>query len=228
MHILTTTSASLDDLIEPVDLGQKPADVVALSFTDSDLAGLANAWKVDAANLPSMRLASLRDLRHPMSVDLWIDSVAAHAKVILVRILGGHDWWRYGCDQLAALARAKGIALALLPGESHDEDLRLIEASTLPRAELDALLGYFREGGPENMKALVARLAGLAGGNSAAAAPVAVPKAGFYDPGRGIVDDLATYLAGSDSALSRPPPGGRSAEARPSLIPDGARAAPSV
>ena len=53
-----------------------------------------------------MRLAALRDLRHPMSVDLWIDSVAAHAKVILVRILGGYDWWRYGCDQLAAMARA--------------------------------------------------------------------------------------------------------------------------
>ncbi|MDH4988869.1 cobaltochelatase subunit CobN [Aminobacter anthyllidis] len=187
MHILTTTSASLDDLIEPVDLGQKPADVVALSFTDSDLAGLANAWKADAANLPSMRLANLRDLRHPMSVDLWIDSVAAHARVILVRILGGHDWWRYGCDRLASLAREKGIALALLPGESHDEDLRLIEASTLPRAELDALLGYFREGGPENMKALVARLAGLAGATSATVAPVTVPKAGFYDPARGVM-----------------------------------------
>lgn len=66
-----------------------------------------------------------------------------------------------------------------MPGESHDEDLRLIEASTLPRTELDTLLGYFREGGPENMKALVARLAGLAGGKNAMAAPVAVPKAGF-------------------------------------------------
>ncbi|GAA2816716.1 cobaltochelatase CobN subunit [Aminobacter aminovorans] len=203
MHILTTTSASLDDLIEPVDLRQKPADVVALSFTDSDLAGLAGAWKADAENLPSMRLASLRDLRHPMSVDLWIDSVASHAKVILVRILGGHDWWRYGCDQLAAMARAKGIALALLPGESHDEDLRLIEASTLPRTELDALLGYFREGGPENMKALVARLAGLADGKNAMAAPVAVPKAGFYDPARGIVCDLEASFAGWTSASAQ-------------------------
>ncbi|WP_348526124.1 hypothetical protein, partial [Mesorhizobium sp.] len=98
MHILATTSASLDDLAEPIDLRQTPADVVALSFTDSDLAGLAAAWKADAARLPSMRLAALRDLRHPMSVDLWIDSVARHARVVLVRILGGYDWWRYGCD----------------------------------------------------------------------------------------------------------------------------------
>ena len=69
-----------------------------------------------------------------------------------MRILGGYDWWRYGCDQLAAIARARGIKLALLPGECRDEDLRLIECSTLPRDELDALLGYFREGGPENMR----------------------------------------------------------------------------
>ncbi|GLS38414.1 cobaltochelatase subunit CobN [Mesorhizobium tianshanense] len=187
MHILTTTSASLDDLAELVDLRQTPADIVALSFTDSDLAGLAAAWKADADRLPSMRLAALRDLRHPMSVDLWIDSVARHAKVILVRILGGYDWWRYGCDQLASTARERGIKLALLPGECRDEDLRLIEGSTLPREELDALLGYFREGGPANMKALVQRLARLAGSDTAVDEPVSVPKAGYYEPGRGVV-----------------------------------------
>ena len=68
---------------------------------------------------------------------------------------------------LRAIARARGIKLALLPGECRDEDLRLIECSTLPRAELDALLGYFREGGPANMRALVRRLAGLAGREAA-------------------------------------------------------------
>ncbi|MBZ9874387.1 cobaltochelatase subunit CobN [Mesorhizobium sp. BR1-1-9] len=187
MHILATTSASLDDLAEPVDLRQTPADMVALSFTDSDLAGLAAAWKGDADRLPTMRLAALRDLRHPMSVDLWIDSVARHAKIILVRILGGYEWWRYGCDQLAAVARERGIKLALLPGESHDEDIRLIEASTLPREELDGLLNYFREGGPANMSALVRRLARLAGSDAIAAEPVSVPKAGYYEPGRGVV-----------------------------------------
>ncbi|MBZ9979437.1 cobaltochelatase subunit CobN [Mesorhizobium sp. BR-1-1-10] len=197
MHILTTTSASLDDLAEPVDLRQTPADIVALSFTDSDLAGLAAAWKADAGRLPSMRLAALRDLRHPMSVDLWIDSVARHAKIILVRILGGYDWWRYGCDQLAVIARERGIKLALLPGESHDEDLRLVEASTLPRAELDGLLGYFREGGPANMGALVHRLAGLAGQDAPVANPVSVPKAGYYQAGLGVAEEPAGSNSGT-------------------------------
>jgi cobaltochelatase CobN len=187
MHILTTTSASLDDLIEPVDLRQTPADIVALSFTDSDLAGLAAAWRADAETLPSMRLAALRDLRHPMSVDLWIDSVAGHAKVILVRILGGYDWWRYGCDRLAAVCRENNIRLALLPGECRDQDLRLIESSTLPRDQLDELLDYFREGGPANMSGVMRKLAALAGSEMALLAPVNVPKAGFYDPEYGVV-----------------------------------------
>jgi len=179
MHILTTTSGSLDDLIEPVDLQQSPADIVALSFTDSDLSAIHAAWSGDAS-LPSLQLASLRDLRHPMSVDLWVDSVAARAKVILVRILGGYEWWRYGCDQLAAVTRERGIALALLPGECRDEDERLIEASTLPRDELAELLACFREGGPQNMAVLSRRLAALARGEACTDAAVAAPKAGFY------------------------------------------------
>ncbi|MCS0496379.1 cobaltochelatase subunit CobN [Ancylobacter sp. MQZ15Z-1] len=185
MHILTTTSTSLDDLVEPVDLGQTPGEVVVLSFTDSDLGALARAQEGALAagdRLPSLRLASLRDLRHPMSVDLWIDKVAVHARVIVVRLLGGLDWWRYGVERLASEARTRGIALAVLPGEDRD-DPRLAGASTLPADELAALLSYFRAGGPENMHALLRRLARHAGHDPAAhdLAPVPVPMAGTYE-----------------------------------------------
>src|SRR5258705_11492638 len=162
MHLLTTSSRSLDDIVEPVDLGQTPGDIAILSFADSDLAALAAAWALERDRLPSVRLLQLRDLRHPMSVDLWIDRVASHAKVIVVRLLGGLEWWRYGVDRLSALAKERGIALALLPGEDRD-DPRLAECSTLPADELAALLGYFREGGRDNLRALLRRLAGYVG-----------------------------------------------------------------
>src|SRR3984893_10739640 len=161
MHLLTTSSTSLDDIVEPVDLGQTPGDVAILPFADSDLAGLAAAWALERDRLPSVRLLQLRDLRHPMSVDLWIDRVASHAKVIVVRLLGGLEWWRYGIDRLSALARERGIALAILPGEDRDDPL-LAAASTLPADELAILLRYFREGGRDNLRALLCRLAGLA------------------------------------------------------------------
>ncbi|MBN7778389.1 cobaltochelatase subunit CobN [Nitratireductor aquimarinus] len=198
MHILATTSASLDDLIEPVDLQQSPADMVALSFTDSDLAGIASAWQAQREALPSLRLAALRDLRHPMSVDLWIDNTAAHARVILVRVLGGYEWWRYGCDRLSALARQKGIALALLPGECHQDDARLAERSTVSPKARAALLACFREGGPDNMRALTMQLACLAGRDIEAPEAEPVAKAGFYAPGHGIVE--ASFFPASANA----------------------------
>ena len=99
-----------------------------------------------------------------MSVDLWVERVAARARVVVVRLLGGYDWWAYGCDRLAAVARERGIALALLPGECREDDARLAALSTVRRERARSCSAYFREGGPENM----ARAAGAAGGAAGA------------------------------------------------------------
>jgi cobaltochelatase CobN len=196
MHLLQTSSATLDDIVEPLDLGQSAGDIVILSFADSDLAGLAVAYAAEQDRLPSVRLAHLRDLRHPMSIDLWIDKVARDAKVIVVRLLGGLDWWRYGVEALAATARERKIALAVLPGEDR-EDQRLAEASTLAPEELEALLAFFREGGRENLRALLRRLAGHAGLELDVPRPATVPRMAGYLPGTGAVsiDRLAAALA---------------------------------
>jgi cobaltochelatase CobN len=187
MHLLATTSTNLDEIVEAVDLGQSPGDIFVLSFADSDLAGLAAAWEVDRAALPSVRLTHLRDLRHPMSVDMWIDRVGVHAKVIVVRLLGGLDWWKYGIERLSVLARERHIVLAVLPGEDRDDE-RLTAASTLPPHELGALLRFFREGGRENLRALLRRLARHAGFDLEAREPKPVPRLAGYLPGEGAVD----------------------------------------
>ncbi|MDB5414732.1 MAG: cobaltochelatase subunit CobN [Rubritepida sp.] len=179
MHILTTTAASIDGLAEPVDLRQAPAPMVVLSFTDSDLAGLAAAWEAEREVVPALRLVHLRELRHPMSVDLWLERTGSRAKVIVLRLLGGVDWWRYGVERLAETARAHGVALAVLPGEDGD-DPRLAELGTLPAEEHAALLVYFREGGVANLRAVLRRMAGLE-----APPPRRLPRAGAWKPGVG-------------------------------------------
>jgi cobaltochelatase CobN len=196
MHLLQTSSATIDDLVEAVDLAQPPGDIVVLSFADSDLAGLAAAYAAERDRLPSVRLAHLRDLRHPMSIDLWIDKVARHAKVIVVRLLGGLDFWRYGVDALSAMAREHNIALAVLPGEDRD-DPRLDAASTLLSGELSALLAFFREGGRENLRSLLRRLAGHAGVTLDIARPQSLPRMAGYLPGKGAVplDEVLRGLA---------------------------------
>src|SRR5437867_12103554 len=135
MHLLTTTSASIDELVEAIDLRQAPGDIVILSFADSDLSALAAGWRAQRDVLPKLRLANLRDLRHPLSVDLWVDSVARYAKVVVVRLLGGLEWWRYGVDRLSSVARESSIALALLPGEDRD-DPQIGRASGRERREM--------------------------------------------------------------------------------------------
>jgi len=187
MHLLATATTTLDEIGQPIDLAQPPGDLVVLSFADSDLRGLAAAWALERHVVPSLRLASLKDLRHPMSVDLWIERVATHAKVILVRLLGGLDWWRYGIEQLSSLARERGIALAVLPGEDRD-DRRLAEYSTLPLDELDRLLGFFREGGSQNLRSLLRQLARRAGVPLEAAEPQPMARMTAYLPGDGAVD----------------------------------------
>ncbi len=187
MHLLTTTSASIDELVEAVDLRQAPGDILILSFADSDLSALAAAWGAQRDVLPTLRLANLRDLRHPLSVDLWLDSVARHAKVVVVRLLGGFEWWRYGVERLSSLARETSIALALLPGEDRD-DPRLTEASTLPAHELHTLLHFFREGGRENLAALLRRLARYCGSSVDICEARPVARMAGYIPHEGAVD----------------------------------------
>src|SRR5437868_4488217 len=130
MHVLATELATLEEADAAVDLGQSPADIVVLSFSDSDLSALAAAWRQDAEVLPTMRLASLKRLKHPMSVDLYVESVVAHARMVVVRCLGGLDYWRYGLEHIADMAREKGILFAALPGDGR-ADPRLTAASTL-------------------------------------------------------------------------------------------------
>jgi cobaltochelatase CobN len=170
MHLLAIPSALLDDNEAVVDLAQTPGDVVGLSFSDSDLSGWAKAWAAADVGAKTLRLASLRKLRHPMSVDLYIESMACQARLIVVRCLGGLDYWRYGFERLSEVARRRGILLAALPGDDRP-DPRLTGLSTAPESAVALLDRYFREGGPENLGQAVRLMANLVGASFDLAPP---------------------------------------------------------
>ena len=148
---------------------------MALSFSDSDLSALAAAWRASPEALPSLRLASLKKLRHPMSVDLYANAASA-ARLIIVRCLGGLDYWRYGFERLADIARSKGILLIALPGDDRP-DPRLQELSTIPAPVLSLFDRYFREGGPENLSQALRLAANLLGAKLNLKPPAPIPSA---------------------------------------------------
>jgi cobaltochelatase CobN len=180
MHVPRIETRTLDETVEALDLGQTPADIVFLSFSDSDLNAFARAYAAFPEPKPSLRIASLAALRHPLSVDLYLERVCARAQLVVARVLGGADYWRYGVDELSALARRSDVKLALLPGDRR-RDARLDEASTLDPDAVLQIWRYFDEGGPENMAACVAFLASEIGGAAAAPPPVSVRAFGCFD-----------------------------------------------
>jgi cobaltochelatase CobN len=187
MHVVFRESFGLDETATAVDLGQDPADLVMLSFSDSDLAAFAAGWRRGRASLPSLRLANLSALRHPLSVDTYVERTLSQARGVLVRLIGGEAYWSYGLAALHQLAKARGIALAVLPADGRD-DPRLDALSTLPASTLQRLKILCDKGGAIAAQAAVAQLA-LASGLYAG--PVIgetdVPEMGFYDPERGVL-----------------------------------------
>ena len=106
MHLLAATPGRIDD-DEPVDLNQSPADLVVLSAADTELAALSHA-RAAMEDAPSLRLAQLSNLQHPMSVDLHLDNTATKSRLVVARILGGAAYWKYGFEQYAARLREAG------------------------------------------------------------------------------------------------------------------------
>jgi cobaltochelatase CobN len=177
MHLLATTSGVIDGAAEATDLGQTPADIAVLSAADSELAALARAH--DAVGGPSLRLANLLQLQHNLSVDLYLARTLSGARLIVLRLLGGASYWSYGLEQLSGLARERGIALVVLPGDAA-ADPALMARSTVGGQHCERLRRYLVSGGPANAAAFLRYAAHLIGDGPMPEPAVDLPKAGIY------------------------------------------------
>ena len=139
MHLLAAQPGDIADGAQAVDLGQTPGEIVVLSAADSEIACLAAAQRGSLPPMPrrpSLRLASLLRLGHHYSVDLYVESVAGAGAARSSRgCSAGCGYWSYGVERLGELARARGIALALLPGDDQpDAELaRALDPAGRPR-----------------------------------------------------------------------------------------------
>ena len=204
MHLLTATPGTVSNGDEAIDLGQSPGDIVLLTVADSDLACFTSAAAMLGESAPSIRLVNLLQLKHPYSVDLYVEKVISHAKFVCVVLLGGKSYWPYGIEEIANVARDRRIAFAAIAdGREDDPELRM--ASTLPPEICDRLRDYLRQGGVANATAFLrtaARIAGLDAG--APDAPVPVADAGLYLPGveRPTLEQVkAGWTSGQPTAL---------------------------
>ncbi len=183
MHLLAAKPGGIVDGSEAVDLGQSAGDIVVLSAADSDLQMLVAARDAIGPDLPSLRLANLMNLAHPYSVDLYVGEVISGARLVIVRLLGGANYWPYGVEQIVKTCRDQQIKLAIVPGDDQP-DPELAGLSTLGTDVCHRLWQYCVQGGPANARSLLAYGASLLGEqNETWFEPQLLLRAGLYWPG---------------------------------------------
>lgn len=199
MHILATQTRRIDDGEDAVDLGQDPADILFLSAADTELGSFAAARRTLGATAASLRLANLMALTHPYSVDLYAEKTVRGSRLVILRILGGVAYWRYGLERFEEEIRASGGDLIVIPGDDKwDEDLA--SRSTRPVQEVHRFWRYCVEGGAENYANALRFAAFLSGAGEEPAHPVPLPRAGIHLPGHTAPDLSALKATWRDPA----------------------------
>ena len=191
MHLLQAQPGAISDGSEAVDLGQSPADLLVLTAADTEIASLAAAHAELGELFPSLRLANLMHLSHNASVDLYCEATVSHAKLVVVRLLGGRSYWSYGVEQLVETCKTHGIPLALLPGDDQP-DPELAGLCTVAPDTAHRLWQYLVHGGPQNIRHFLAYAATTIGRRFEWGEPVVLARAGLYWPETtpSAVDDL--------------------------------------
>ncbi|RZT36456.1 cobaltochelatase subunit CobN [Cupriavidus agavae] len=191
MHLLSTRPGGfVEDASVVLRIEQTPGDIVVLSAADTTLALLAGAVPGLGSGFPSVRLANQMYLRQPASLDLYIDEVLRHARVVVVDHLGGESDWAYGLERLPELARARGQLLVVFSGDLAEDD-NLARRGNAPAELSHQLWRYLREGGAANAGQFFRCLADhafpdLSAGTEPALPPQVVPQAALYHRAHGV------------------------------------------
>jgi cobaltochelatase CobN len=186
MHLLAAKPGIISDGAEAIDLGQTPGEIVILSAADTELACLSAAYAglseaINDGPRPSLRLANLLQLQHHLSVDAYVESIVAEAKLVVVRLLGGKRYWPYGIEEVSAACRAGGAKLVCLPGDDQP-DPELGDYTTVDAVDAHRLWRYFTEGGIDNARQALLFAGSLIGRKSEWLEPRPLLKAGLYWP----------------------------------------------
>ena len=138
-------------------------------------------WQAEG-DVPEVRIANYLSLSHPFSVDQYIASTIAGARLVIVRLLGGSAYWTYGVQQLRAQAEAGGVPVAFLPGDARP-DPELDYLSTFDTGTCRSLAAYLDAGGPDNALGFLYAARDIIDGTETAPPPRPLLRAGIYWPG---------------------------------------------
>ncbi|MBE9171877.1 cobaltochelatase subunit CobN [Cyanobium sp. LEGE 06143] len=186
MHRLAAQPGGSEQAEAGAYVEQPAAPVLLLTSADTDLVSIERVLSAEPALVGAeLRGLNLAALAHPAVIDHYLSSTVRHARLVVVRLLGGRGHWSYGLDQLRLWAQgslapggqgASRLAprqLVVLAGTAEDEQALACCGTVDPELAL-ALGRCLREGGAANVRLVLAALGALARGQ-VPATPVPQP-----------------------------------------------------
>lgn len=145
---------------DPAPALARPADLVVISCSDAELARYAIAWHGAGCDLPALYLAKVqRLLQHP---EHDLAAAIATARGVLIHLPDGVNDWRRGIEAVAASARDRRIALAVVAA-ADQADPALDALSNLPPTTLRRLAALCRRPDARSARAVLTQLSLAAG-----------------------------------------------------------------
>ncbi len=150
MHLLAAKPGGFSDDEGIIDLQQSPGEMVILSSQDTSLGLLASVAERLPETYPAVRLANLINLIKPSAYDLYEQAVIRHSRLVIVSVLGGMNYWRYGMERLVSMSKNRPLELIMVPGDDQPDE-ELFSLSTCGAEMCLRVWRYLREGGSQNI-----------------------------------------------------------------------------
>ena len=152
MHRLAATPGGWNSDAEGVVfIEQTPAPIVLLTAADTDISALNQALPLLPKTFSDIRCVNLLQLQQQLTIDTYAEDVLRHARLIILRLLGGRAYWSYGLEVVKETIAETEAALVVIPGDDLP-DLDLMGHSTVSLTVVNQLWQYFNEGGIDNIR----------------------------------------------------------------------------
>ena len=147
---------------------QPPAPVLLLSSADTDLLAIDRLLAQEPELLGAeLRGLNLTALSQAAQIDHYLNSTVCHARMVVVRLLGGRGHWSYGLERLQHWVRAADDRQLLVLAGTEEEQATLASLGTVEPELAIGLALCLRTGGATNLRRVLACLRELLLGNAA-------------------------------------------------------------
>ncbi|WP_313692841.1 cobaltochelatase subunit CobN [Halorarum halobium] len=132
--------------------------ILFITSVDTELLTAQQALERLPSDFPPVRMAGTDHLQSRAELEAFLDDLGTEPGAIVVRVLGGKQYFETGLDVLSELARDRNVPLLVLPG-TREMDPELTALSTATPAETGTVFEYFSHGGVPNFENLFRYLA---------------------------------------------------------------------